>query len=551
VTSNDPQHPESRLLTEPPPEPLLEASEIQANIVPGFLKPFMAVSAFNITSVDEAKQWIARTIPSVTTLAQAVDSRESVRNHRRFRREPPTELNPTPGIHDAWTNLAFSYNGMKTLLGGDKPLRDFTDEAFVQGLAKRSSLLGDPVDSNSPGAPQNWQVGGPDNSADILVIFAADDEEKVDEHLNHIREAKGLTEIYSERAHKLDPIGREHFGFKDGVSQPGVRGRYAKRHDAFITPRTIAPDALPEAWLYGLPGQYLIYPGEFIFGYPGQGADPRLPGPEVLPGPAWARNGSYLVFRRLTQDVAGFRAFLAEQAAMLAAQPEFAGISADHLAAYLIGRWPSGAPLARSPEQDDPRLGADRLENNYFEFAADAQPLPLAHGSHTDKFPEAKGDPIGLICPMAAHIRKVNARSTANDQGGRRASFTRRILRRGLSFGDPLPSDGQDPAEGNRGLLFVCYQTSIVDQFEFLVSAWMGDPTNPRSPSGQDISIGQNGQPGSHRIRTASLLGDAGATAALMATEQFVTPTGGGYFFSPSITALNEVFVGKPPKETA
>ncbi len=116
--------------------------------------------------------------------------------------------------------------------------------------------------------------------------------------------------LYEETGHKLDRIGKEHFGFQDGISQPGVRGRLSPDPDSFLTPRVIDPSHTPQAWLYGLPGQDLVWPGEFILGYPGSAADPLIPGAVKLPGPQWSRNGSYLAFRRLRQDVAAFWSFV-------------------------------------------------------------------------------------------------------------------------------------------------------------------------------------------------------------------------------------------------
>jgi Dyp-type peroxidase family len=125
--------------------------------------------------------------------------------------------------------------------------------------------------------------------------------------------------------------------------------------------------------------------------------------------------------------------------------------------------------------------------------------------------------------------------------GERGASFHRRILRRALPFGPPLPQSGPDPAGGDRGLLFVAYQASIVNQFEFLNQAWMGDPVAPRSPSGHDMVIGQNGQPGARRKRTCTIVKPTGQAATVSATADAVTPTAGGYFFSPSISAVRDV----------
>jgi deferrochelatase/peroxidase EfeB len=201
----------------------------------------------------------------------------------------------------------------------------------------------------------------------------------------------------------------------------------------------------------------------------------------------------------------------------------------------------------RAPHEDNEDLGTDRLANNSFGYAKTAETLTLINGQTTDEggWPVAPPDPVGVICPQAAHIRKVNSRETANDMGASRASLDRRILRRGLPYGDPLPDPkGPDPAAGDRGLLFVSYQTSIERQFEFLNNRWMGSPTNPRSPGGHDMLVGQNGQPGENRQRRCVVLGAVTtevATASIVADQDFVIPTGGGYFFSPSISALRDV----------
>jgi Dyp-type peroxidase family len=543
----------------PPVEPVLDADQIQGNSVPGFLKPFMAVAALTIADVGKAKTWCGDIAPKVTTLAQSMESRVKVRAHRGLGPERIDRLGALPDdVDDAFMNVAFSVGALTRLLAGgphDGDAGAFPDEGFQAGLAARSPLLGDPTDPAAEGNPANWKFGGPEHEADIVIVVGADREEECARLLAEIRDhaiASGLEVVYEEEGAKLDDIGHEHFGFQDGVSQPGVRGRLSEDPDSFVTPRTIDPKDAPDAWLYGLPGQYLLWPGEFVFGYPKSSADPLIPGAINQPGPSWSRNGSYLVFRRLRQDVPAFWRFVTAYAEGLAAQPAFEGITADWLAARIVGRWKSGAPVSRVPDGDELKLGVDRLANNNFGFAAQAAAVPLAGGGESNTWPEAGPDPVGLTCPMSAHIRKVNSRETPNDMGGRRASFNRRILRRALPYGKQLPDPlGPDPENGDRGLLFVCYQASIQDQFEFLNSSWMGSPTNPRSPSGFDLLIGQNGAPDAvpPRERTSVVFGK-GAVPATLSTvlpppaksaADFVIPTGGGYFFSPSITALTDV----------
>ena len=538
----------------PPEEPVLDGNEIQGNSVPGFLKPSMGVAALSIQDTTNVKHWLADLAPTLTTLAQTMETRVKVRAYRGFGPERAQTLGKVPDdVDDAWMNLGVSYRGLSRLLGAGSfaaDLQAFSDPAFQSGLAARSSLLGDPTDPSAEGNPANWVFGGPGNEADLVLVFAADREQRLDDLLKSTltdAQANGASVLYQEVGRKLDDIGKEHFGFQDGISQPGVRGRLSEEPDSYITPRLIDPADVPDAWLYGLPGQYVVWPGEFVFGYPRAGADPLVPGAVHLPGPWWSRNGSYLVFRRLRQDVAGFWAFVTQTGQGLAKQPGFADISAEWLASRIVGRWPSGAPVSRVPEEDVYDLGINRIANNNFGYAAPGRPMPLAGGRESNTWPEAAADPVGIVCPMAAHIRKVNARETPNDLGGRRASFNRRILRRALPFGCRLPNDGPDPVDGNRGLLFVCYQASIADQFEFLCNDWLGSPTNPRSPGGFDMMIGQNGQPGALRERTSALFGKDLAQATISTTHGFTTapdfviPTGGGYFFSPSISALRDI----------
>lgn len=531
---------------QPPPEPLLAADDIQGNIIPGFMKPYMALAVLSIDDVAAARKWIGLIADRITTLRQSMVSRVKVRRHRTL--QPTRELLGTipEDVRDAFVNIGFSYDALKKLVGSSS-VEDFEDEAFRAGLPARAALLGDPVDPSAEGNPANWVVGKPGTSPDVMLVFQADYEKDLVALLEDVKQnatQNGMTLEYEERGYKLNPDGtsKEHFGIKDGISQPGVRGVVEGGPEKYITPRTIAAEAVPETYMYGLPGQYLVWPGEFVFGYPAQGADPLVPGNVNAPGPPWSHNGSYLVFRRLRQDVVSFWRFAKEQANILSTEPGFEGMDPIRLAASLFGRWPSGAPVVRTPDKDIPELGADRLANNHFGYASATAPLPLNEGGMTNHFPEAPADPIGLACPLAAHTRKVNTREVSNDQGGRRASFDRRLLRRGLSYGSPLDDQtGTDPENGNRGLLFISYQASITDQFEFLCHSWMNDNDAPRSPSGSDMIVGQNGRPGQGRIKTCTLLGTGGNAATLSTAKDFVIPTGGGYFFSPSVSALKDV----------
>ena len=148
--------------------------------------------------------------------------------------------------------------------------------------------------------------------------------------------------------------GHEHFGYLDGVSQPGVRGEIEQFFQAH---KFLTPSQNPDDPGQGLPGSDLIWPGAFVFGYQGQTGKGDDPGTPTNGGLPWMKNGTLMVFRRLKQLVPEFDAFVTQQAKKLDMDP-------DLLGARMVGRWKSGAPTVISPLQDEPVLAADELLNN-------------------------------------------------------------------------------------------------------------------------------------------------------------------------------------------
>ena len=522
-------------------EPVLPMADIQGIAVPGFLKPHQTLLGVLCQPEPQAirafKRVLRETVSNITTGEQTLTDR------RRYREMQSSKSKGT--AHHPLTAVGFTSQGLRKLTPGASAI---PSQAFRQGLAARSSFLGDPTDAMEEGSPDNWKVGGPKNPVDAMFIIAGDTREAVDRRAEELSERlknAALEIIYSENGDiREDLKGHEHFGFSDGVSQPGIRGRASKSPHDYITKRYISPDQQPEHSLFGYPGQDLVWPGVFLLGHPATSPDPLIPGLSSPAVPDWTRNGSFLVFRRLRQDVGLFWRTMKQEAERLAGLPGFAGVTDEILASRLVGRWTSGAPVNRVPGGDDPALGSDSSANNHFRFDSDATALPLASG-HVDTFPQSKADPAGITCPWAAHIRKVNTRDSGSDTGGRDSTYARRLLRVGVPFGSPLANKyaetKDDPLKGERGLLFLSIQASIEDQFEFLQTRWMGDPSRPKMPGGHDLVVGQNGAPGEDRVRRCTIFGSGVQQASVATSAQWIIPTGGGYFFLPSLSALRRV----------
>jgi Dyp-type peroxidase family len=512
--------------------------DVQGNIVPGFNKDHQHFLFLRIRAPEQARQWIAEIAPTITSMDDAL---AFVREYRA-RRLAEWVRAPT-GLTATWVNIAVAWAGIAALAGPEQA-EQFREESFRQGLAARSTHLGDPTSTDHPGHRDHWVVGGPDDEADVLVIVAADEEQDLTARVEEIRaRLGGLDVVYEQRGDALpgNLRGHEHFGFKDGVSQPGVRGRVAEAPDEYITPRHLDPagdgetDVRPA--LFGKPGQQLVWPGQFLLGEYRQ--DPerlfeRAAPPEPPTYPAWARRGSYLVCRRLRQDVPGFWAFAAEAAAR-------AGTTPEHLASMLVGRWPSGAPLMRSATADSPALAGDEFANNHFLFDDDTRPVRLAPlpGYPGDTHPQAQGDVLGAVCPHFAHIRKTHPRDIATELGKPHDSMLRVILRRGIAYGPAYIGAAHPAPDADRGLMFLCYGASIEDQFEFLTRRWSNTPNQPNE-GGHDPVIGQRDARGD-RERFIDVPTATGSPVRIAVAADWVVPTGGGYFFAPPISALTTV----------
>ncbi len=478
--------------------PRIDLDDIQGDVLTGMHKNAELFLFFRIADVARFKTLAREFVVERVTTSRVVHQRDQIIAERN---------RLGTGSRQAWLgfNLAFTKDGMTQLLG---PRRPQLDPSFERGADHPVTIaaLNDPP-------PETWVHGFVSDRIDGVFMIAGPDTSFVTRQVNWLRERLGtaIKPVYSGMG-TVRPgreRGHEHFGFLDGLSQPGIRGLTR------VSRPSVAPDQ-------GLPGQDLLWPGEFVLGYPGQDPhDPVKPGP-IAPLPApWARNGSYMVFRSLEQRVPEFRNFVAANARRL-------GISAELLAARMVGRWRSGAPLELAPLRDNPALGDNDKRNNGFSYG---------------------DDPFQRACPYAAHIRKTNPR---DDLPARRAEMlTHRIMRAAIPFG-PEVMPGETRTAHSRGLMFVCYQASIARQFEYIQSRLSDDPEfvggkvrpddgAPVTP-GFDPIIGQAPDGGPRAMdEPAPNYPFGNRRTRLDMPEQFVVLTAAAYFFVPSVTALRTV----------
>ncbi len=248
----------------------------------------------------------------------------------------------------------------------------------------------------------------------------------------------------------------------------------------------------------------------------------------TLPSEGWKKNGSFLVFRRLRQDVKQFRAFVTREAKSVSTQIG-RNVTAEEIAAWMVDRWPDGSPLVRCPVAPCGTAEGEAALN-YFDYADLVPDTDVVTSKGTIAVEGAPSDVDGQRCPHFAHIRKINLRDKPTDV--RPSSFFR-ILRRGIPHG-PAWHEGESDSS-DRGLLFLSYQRDI-EQFITLSTLWMNQRTSPEGDHGHDLLVGQQ----STSDRTAKRTFGDGGTATLRAgqNERWVIPIGGGFFFTPARSVL-------------
>ena len=422
-------------------------SDIQGNLLLGFNTNYEHFLFLSFGGGGSPKQFLRLISPYVS-----VSSAYEVLKFRKLHRQRRAQLGQRETyLSSAWLNLSFSYTGIAKLTS-EEEANSFGDDSFRLGMAKRSTFLGDPSDESSLGHQSNWRFGGTNNAIDMMITTAANSKDQLQEFVALIKQhaqEQGIELQYEQPGERLPGKfrGHEHFGFKDGISQPGIRGKLSERPGDFITPRYVAGTDERKEY-FAKPGQLLVWPGQFLLGEPRQSTEHLYRKGRIQTNiPNWAKLGSYVVVRRLHQDVSAFWGFVSSTAESL-------NIDAIEFASRLVGRWPSGAPLMRSPNSESPELGKNAFANNHFLFDDDTSEIEFSDSHYPgDLFPQAKADFLAKVCPHFAHIRKVNPRESVTDLGKPEDNLARMILRRGIPYGPAIAGnpDLSDEDLGNCG----------------------------------------------------------------------------------------------------
>ena len=533
----------------------IDLHDIQGNIVKGYGRfgfPVARNILFRVNSEAAGRQFVDALRLLITTSAPWTHFGSA------------TEGTKTPSVT---TNIAFTFAGLRAVGVPEKSLLSFPEE-FASGMRPRGPILGD----DGPSAAANWDpvwrsdehpqpvhvlvtINAANRSnlearyAEILTILqkvqrahpTAGSPIGVEQLAGH-RDEAGDTALFQDCEAVTDskgrPTAKEHFGYTDGISDPFFRdsGNYPTYVQGGGKRVRGQSPTIASGWAP-------IANGEFILGTVDEADEyPAAPIPSVL-----SKNGSFLVLRKLHENVGSFAKYVAETGAGFG-DPEL-------FAAKLVGRWKNGAPLSSFPtraeadafigELNDADFGRrDESSTDAKRAAAKARYYELKQRLMAFDFDT---DLEGARCPVGAHIRRVNSRSGL--EFGVKGAFStpgalvnrRRILRRGLPYGRVVDRTRDD---GNHGIIFMAVCASISRQFEFVQQQWVNYGNDFKLANDRDPVIGNHPVEGGRMV----IEGDATSGKApyfCAAIPRFVETRGGDYFFIPSLTALAAIAGGR------
>lgn len=533
----------------------MDLGDIQGNVVKAYGRfgfPIARHLCYRVNSAEVGRQFVLDMIGYVTTST------------------PWTDRASIPAVT---TNIAFTYEGLKHLDIPEDTLHGFPDE-FAMGMKARRDIIGDTGPSHFSHWDPIWNLDGAGGSqpVHILISINARTDEAAEARYRQIEQVllgairkwpdvtrdgpSGVVQLsghrgpgrradlpYQTSAALVGRWDKEHFGYSDGIS--GTFFRDCGDHPTQVIgggkpngkdPRT------KEGW-------DPLATGEFILGYPDEsGAYPEAPTP-----PLFARNGTYMVYRKLHQNVASFNAFLDEQSTGFAGGKEL-------LAAKFAGRWRNGAPLATFPTEAEANAFVNEVSSlQQRARAKGATPEELRRLEHLKlQFVafDYVDDREGARCPFGSHTRRTNPRSALQfPQSGSNAgpafatpaalTNRRRILRRGLPYGvvEDIATD-----TGDHGVIMMVLNADLSRQFEFVQQQWVNFGNDFKLANDRDPLIGNHGANQAGRGSGQMVIEGDGKSGVpphfCSGIPTFVETRGGDYFFVPSVTSLRMIGLG-------
>ncbi|MEO6129797.1 MAG: hypothetical protein ABIP30_15720 [Ferruginibacter sp.] len=413
-------------------------------------------------------------------------------------------------------NLAVTCPGLRVLGMQEDNIRSFGRE-FREGMATehRQRMLNDFGESD----PAKWSWGGSTNGGTtdmnnihLMLLLFAKTGELMNEYYEEVTAdlaTAGVSIIKTFETNMLDS-NKENFGFTDGISQPVIKDIGEDESNTYNVVAT-------GEFLLGYKNEYNVFP-DSPFIRSEQGDTNLLPTDAAGSGlKDIGRNGSYLVFRQMEQHVDRFWEYMNENTKAADGSVDEAG--SIKLASKMLGRWPSGAPLTKFPDKD-PFPGGNCEDNNF----------------------GYKDDASGHGCPFGSHIRRNNPRDAFEDNDPKLSlSLTKkhRIIRRGRSYGEPFAGDPTNyKPVGEVGLHFMCFNSDISKQYEFIQHTWANFPRfqnlyNDPDPINGALENVKNECEQNFTIQAEPV------NKCITNLKSFVTTRGGAYFFFPSINAIS------------
>ncbi|MYE99721.1 MAG: peroxidase [Gammaproteobacteria bacterium] len=524
----------------------LDLHDIQGNVLKSYARHGFAYARYVLFGIDDpacGRMFVRNLVPLVTTAAPWA--------------RPGMDGEGTPRPR-ATTNIAFSYHGLKRVGLPEKSLHSFPED-FSMGMRERGEILGDTGSNACEHWDPVWNKSG--GRVDIWLSINGQTPDAIEERYAQVRGILAKTNggVVQLAGHRGDngkedlpyqdagvlrdesggPVPKEHFGYVDGIINPFFKGTLSD--PLYVLGAGKPTRKSPES----LGGWEPLETGEFILGHRDESFElPKAPVPRSL-----SYNGSYLIYRKLHQNVGSFNSYIEDQGKHLPG-------GAEQVAAKFAGRWRNGAPITAFPTKKKADLFMREIAQAKEELkAAGGWRKAKAELKYVKLLGKLVGfdyddDLAGSRCPLGAHVRRANPRG-ALEFGVKGAFDTpgaltnrRRLLRRGLPYGE---SDRTSGDEGNHGIIFMSIGASIERQFEFVQQQWINYGNDFKLANEKDPLAGNPenaGGKGTGRMIFPARPGSGEAPHFCSGIPRFIETRGGGYFFLPSLAALRMIGKG-------